>query len=69
LEMSSMFDWNCNESVMAYFFPNPRDTSETAETPLDRVMESPRYLYDDPEMELWLQRHCRVWGYHVYGAD
>ena len=50
---------------MAYFFPTP----ETAETPLDCVVESPRYLYDDPEMELWLQRHCRVWGYHVYGTD
>lgn len=67
--MSSMCEWitqvNCNESVMAYFFPNP----EIAETSFDRVVESPRYLYDDPEMELWLQRHCRVWGYNVYGAD
>lgn len=63
--MMSVCDWNCNESVMAYFFPTP----ETAETPLDCVVESPRYLYDDPEMELWLQRHCRVWGYHVYGTD
>ena len=63
--MSSKCVWRCNESVMAYFFTNP----ETAETPLVRVVESPRYLYDDPEMELWLQRHCRVWGYNVYGAD
>lgn len=67
--MSSMCDWitqvHCNESAMAYFFPNP----EPAESPLDRTVASPRYLYDDPEMELWLQRHCRVWGYNVYGAD
>lgn len=62
--MISVCDWKCNESVMTYFFPNP----EPANTPLrHHVVESPRYLYDDPEMELWFQRHCRVWGYNVYG--
>lgn len=30
------------------------------------VFTSPRkspYLYDDPEMELWFQKHCRTWGF------
>ena len=26
-------------------------------------VESTVYLYNDPEMELWFQRHCRTWGY------
>ena len=21
------------------------------------------YLYNDPEMELWFQKHCRTWGF------
>lgn len=23
----------------------------------------PNYLYNDPEMEIWFQKHCRTWGF------
>lgn len=24
---------------------------------------NPNYLYNDPEMEIWFQKHCRTWGF------
>lgn len=50
-----------------YFNPEPRIVMEY----LDTTNNTPsvdfskyHYLYDDPEMELWFQRHCRTWGYN-----
>ena len=46
---------------------------ETTPQHLNRTIDSfpnhksfiynPNYLYNDPEMEIWFQKHCRTWGF------
>ena len=49
---------NCFDCVM---FPNCWFNETHIEFESERVKRFETYLYNDPEMELWLQRQCRVW--------
>ena len=47
-----------------YFNPEPTIVMEYLDTNNNPSVDFSKYnyLYDDPEMELWFQRHCRNCG-------
>ena len=46
----------CNLDIFGCFLNTPVDETSSISIP-----ERYGYLYGDPEMEIWFQRHCRVW--------
>ena len=51
-----------------YFNPEPSIIMEYLDTNEKQTIDfsNSNYLYDDPEMELWFQRHCRTWGHNNF---